>query len=195
VGTAPGGAPAQAPLYGESLGSNGAQAALGDPAAGRADGALFVGPPSSNRLRADVAPRRDPGSPERLPVYRAGANVRFAADVPSLARQLPTTWQEPRVLFLQQASDPVVWWSPDLLLQRPDWLEEPRGRGVISSMRWYPVVTFWQVTADLVEANRMPAGAGHRYGTLVADAWAALAPPPGWTQGDTVRLRRALTEL
>jgi uncharacterized membrane protein len=182
-------------LYGESLGSNGAQAALGDVAAARADGALFVGPPSSNRLRADVVPRRNPGSPERLPVYRAGANVRFAADVPSLGRPLPAAWQEPRVLFLQQASDPVVWWSPDLILQRPDWLEEPRGRGVISSMSWYPVVTFWQVTADLVEANRMPAGAGHRYGTLVADAWAALAPPDGWTQQDTVRLRRALAGL
>jgi uncharacterized membrane protein len=182
-------------LYGESLGSNGAQAALGDLAAARADGALFVGPPSSNRLRTDVVPRRDPGSPERLPLYRAGANVRFAADVPSLARPLPATWQEPRVLFLQQASDPVVWWSPDLLLQRPDWLEEPRGRGVVSSMSWYPVVTFLQVTADLVEANRMPAGAGHRYGTLVADAWAALAPPEEWTQADTIRLRRALAGL
>jgi uncharacterized membrane protein len=33
-------------------------------------------------------------------------------------------------------------------------------------------------TADLVEANHVPPGAGHRYGTLVADAWAAIVRPP-----------------
>jgi uncharacterized membrane protein len=50
-------------------------------------------------------------------------------------------------------------------------------------MSWYPVVTFWQVTADLVEADHVPPGAGHRYGTLVADAW---------TAPDTARLREAV---
>jgi uncharacterized membrane protein len=118
--------------------------------------------------------------------------VRFADGVASLDRPAGAPWGGPRVLFLQNASDPVVWWSPDLLLQRPDWLREPRGPGVSRSMSWYPVVTFWQVTADLVEANRVPPGAGHRYGTLVADAWAAIAPPPGWTATDTGRLRAAV---
>ena len=29
-------------------------------------------------------------------------------------------WQGTRVMFLQHASDPVVWWSPDLLFRKPD---------------------------------------------------------------------------
>ena len=32
------------------------------------------------------------------------------------------------MLFLQHASDPIVWWSEDLLFNRPDWLREPPGR-------------------------------------------------------------------
>jgi uncharacterized membrane protein len=47
-------------------------------------------------------------------------------------------------------------------------------------------------TADLVEANHVPPGAGHRYGTLVADAWAAIVSPPAWTVADTDRLRQAV---
>jgi uncharacterized membrane protein len=182
-------------LYGESLGSNGGQAALGDPSAHRADGALFVGAPGSNRLRQNIAGRRLPGSPERLPVSGERPTVRFAADEQSLSEALQSPWAQPRVLFLQHSSDPVVWWSPDLLFKRPDWLKEKNRPGVSSSMSWYPVVTFWQVTADLVESNRVPPGAGHRYGTLVADAWAAIAPPDGWTTQDTVRLRQAVTAL
>ena len=29
---------------------------------------------------------------------------------------------------------------------------------------WYPVVTFWQVTGDVIAALDPPAGHGHRYG-------------------------------
>lgn len=56
-------------------------------------------------------------------------------------------------------------------------------------MRWLPVVTFWQVTVDLLASTSVPAGHGHSYGPDVADAWAALVPPPGWTSDDTERLR------
>jgi uncharacterized membrane protein len=181
-------------IYGESLGSNGGQAAFAGLGAIRAsaDGALFVGPPSSNRLWHNLVTHRDPGSPERLPVYQSGASVRFAADEQSLQRRLGAPWRAPRVLFLQHASDPIVWWSPQLLLRRPAWLTERRGKDVSPSMSWYPIVTFWQVTADLVAANGVPAGSGHRYGDLIAAGWAAVAPPDGWTAQDTDRLRRAI---
>ena len=56
-----------------------------------------------------------------------------------------TPWQGTRVLFLQHPSDPIVWWSPDLLFSKPDWLAEPAGTDRTSAMRWYPIVTFWQV--------------------------------------------------
>jgi uncharacterized membrane protein len=49
-------------------------------------------------------------------------------------------------------------------------------------MNWYPLVTFWQVAADLALATAVPAGHGHTYGMLQgASAWAAIIPPPGWT--------------
>jgi uncharacterized membrane protein len=96
------------------------------------------------------------------------------------------------VVYLQHPSDPVVWWSPRLILRRPDWLEEPQGPDVLPQMRWYPLVTFWQLTADLANAERVPPGHGHGYGALVADAWAAILPPDGWTEADTVRLRKVV---
>jgi uncharacterized membrane protein len=49
-------------------------------------------------------------------------------------------------------------------------------------MHWYPLVTFWQVAADLALATEVPPGHGHSYGTRDAvSAWAAIIPPPGWT--------------
>lgn len=184
-------------LYGESLGSNGGQAAFADLAAMRADvdGALFAGPPSSNSLWQSLIQHRDRGSPEWSPTYHAGAAVRFAADEQTLDHRLPDAWQSPRVLFLQHATDPVVWWSPSLLLRRPDWLAERRGDGVSGAMSWYPIVTFWQVTADLVAANQVPSGYGHRYGDLIADGWVAVAAPAGWTAQDTARLRSVLRNV
>ena len=92
---------------------------------------------------------------------------------------------------LQHPSDPVVWWSPDLLFARPDWLIEAPGRDRSPAMRWYPLVTFFQATADLTNAADVPAGHGH-YGDSMLDGWAAVAPPPGWTSRDTERLRTAL---
>jgi uncharacterized membrane protein len=42
--------------------------------------------------------------------------------------------------------------------------------------------------ADLVLAQDARLGHGHRYGGELASAWAAIAPPPGWTSADTARL-------
>ena len=96
------------------------------------------------------------------------------------------------MLFLQHPSDPVVWWSPDLLFSRPEWLIEPRGQDRTALMHWYPVVTFWQVSADLTNAERVPGGHGHNYSNDILDGWVAVAPPNGWTAADTERIRAAL---
>jgi len=98
------------------------------------------------------------------------------------------------VLFLQHASDPIVWYSPDLLTARPDWLREPPGQDRTASMRWYPIVTFWQVGADMTNAASVPFGHGHNYGESLLDGWAAVAPPRGWTPEDTARIRAVLRE-
>ncbi|WP_406282655.1 alpha/beta hydrolase [Nocardia sp. NBC_00881] len=180
-------------VYGESLGSEGSEAAFDGLADLRAkvDGALWVGPPNSNRLWKQFVSRRDPGSREVEPMYADGLVVRFASDSADLARP-SSEWRPPRLAYLQHASDPIVWWSPDLIFSKPDWLSEPRGLDVSSQMRWWPFVTFWQVAADLTNAQGVTDGHGHRYGSLVLDGWAAIAAPPDWTAEISERIRGEL---
>lgn len=59
-------------------------------------------------------------------------------------------------------------------------------------MQWYPFVTFWQVTADLIVSSAVP-GYGHHYGPETPAAWAAIPHPPGWTSADTASLTASLT--
>ncbi|MGU3499991.1 alpha/beta hydrolase [Mycobacterium sp. C31M] len=184
-------------LYGESLGSYAGQGAFGWlPDIGEMDfsGVLWVGPPHESSLWSGLVQRRDPGTPEVQPRYDNGSTVRFtqAADPADVQRIAEPEWAGTRVLFLQHASDPVVWWSPNLLFSRPDWLTEPRGVDRTASMRWYPIVTFWQVSADMTNASGVPDGHGHNYGDTVLDGWVAVAPPPDWTSADTERIRTEL---
>ncbi len=177
-------------VFGESLGSFGGEAAFSgtDDIRNRTDGVLWVGPPSSNSLWSEFIQHRDRGSPEILPTYQHGTTVRFAAQPTDLDRP-SSPWPSPRLVYLQHASDPVTWWSPELLLREPTWLREPKGRDVLPDMRWYPFVTFWQVSADMAYATAVPAGHGHNYGSEEVDAWADIAPPAGWTPEKTARLR------
>lgn len=127
-------------------------------------------------------------------VYDGGTTVRFAgrpADLTPASSAPLASPAPPHLIYLEQALDPVVWWSPQLVLQRPDWLREPRGRDVLPAIRWFPFVTFWQLTADLVHSRHLPSGHGHNYGTQAADAWAQLAPPPGWDPGRTAAVKAA----
>ncbi len=95
-------------------------------------------------------------------------------------------------MYLQHGSDPIAWWNPDLLFIKPDWLREARGHYVPDDMEWIPVVTFLQVSADMAVAIDVPDGHGHRYVKDVANAWAAILQPPGWTPEQTERLRPLL---
>lgn len=184
-------------LYGESLGSLAGQGAFGwlpDIAAMDFSSVLWVGPPNESSLWSGLVQRRDPGTPEVEPRYDNGRTVRFsqAQSSEAIARVAAAPWTGTRVLFLQHASDPIVWWSPKLLFSRPDWLTEPPGADRTASMRWYPIVTFWQVSADMTNAAGVPGGHGHNYGDSVLDGWVAVAPPDGWTPADTERVRAAL---
>jgi len=178
-----------------SFGSQGAFSSLQDVAA-RTDGALWVGTPGFTPLWAELTAERDPGSPQITPVLDGGRRVRWAnRPADGADRQLwalGTDWDRPRVVYEQHASDGVVWWSPDLVLERPDWLSEPRGTDVLPSTRWFPVTTFWQTTIDLFVAGSAPAGHGHDYHLEYADGWAAVVPPDGWTPQDTAVLREVV---
>jgi uncharacterized membrane protein len=188
-------------LYGESLGSMAGQGAFGylhDVEDMDFSSVLWVGPPNESRLWKALTARRDPGSPEVQPRYDNGRIVRFAqASSPAeIAAVAAPPWGGTRVLYLQHASDPVVWWSPELVVREPDWLKEPPGFDRSPSMRWYPIVTFFQVSADMAgnvtDSTGAPPGHGHKYGDTQLDGWVAVAAPPGWTQFDTDRMRRSL---
>ncbi len=181
-------------LYGESLGSMAGQGAFGylpDIVRMGFDAVLWVGPPNASPLWSALEQRRDPGTPQVRPRYDNGRTVRFA-NGPDIAEIAAPPWEGTRVLFVQHPSDPITWWSPDLMFNRPDWLVEPPGFDRTASMRWYPIVTFWQVAADMTNAAGMPGGHGHNYGYSVLDGWAAVIPPDGWTVADTERVRAAL---
>ncbi len=180
-------------VFGESLGSFGGEApflALNNLIA-RTDGALFSGPTFNNTIWTDLTRNRDPGSPEWLPIYDKGDNVRFVAEPRNLQRP-DAPWGQPRVVYLQHASDPIAWWSPDLLFAEPDWLREPRGYDVSPDTMWIPIVTFLQVSADMAVAVNVPDGHGHVYVRDVANAWASILSPPGWSPEKTEKLRPLL---
>jgi uncharacterized membrane protein len=110
----------------------------------------------------EVTRNRDAGSPEWLPIYQQGQNLRFSARAANLARPVDP-WGNPRIVYLQHASDPIAWWNPDLLFRKPDWLSEKRGYDVLGSVDWIPFVTFLQVSADMAVVADVPDGHGHRY--------------------------------
>lgn len=176
-------------VFGESLGAFGADAPFEDldQMVGQTGGALFEGPPNATALWQRYTDERDAGSLERLPVYREGQHLRWADDPADYDR--PTApWQEPRIGYLQNASDPVVWWSPQLLWSRPDWLAEPRGPDVLPQLTWIPGITFLVISGDMINSQSVPQGHGHVYGSNSARAWARIIPPAGWTDADTDRL-------
>jgi uncharacterized membrane protein len=176
-------------VYGESLGSLGSEAVFPtlEDLRDRTDGALWMGPTNDNPLWNELVAGRERGTTEILPVYGNGEMVRFASRPQDLDHPAGP-WRSPRVVYLQNASDPVTWWSPRLLFTRPEWLAEPRGYDVPPTMRWYPILTFLQVTADLALAQRTRTTHGHYFHGATVAAWAAVLMPPGWTEARTTDL-------
>lgn len=151
---------------------------------------MFAGPPNITQPWREVTDARVKGSPERLPRYGDGSMVRFAASADDL-REPDGSGNHPVVVYLQHASDPIVWWSPQLIWRKPAWLSESRGNDVVRQVHWYRFVTFWQISSDLTVGVSPPAGHGHHYGPEVATAWSAILRPPEWTAADTVALTAA----
>ena len=183
--------------FGLSLGSYAAEAPFSGEAdmANRTNGILLAGPPAFNPLNREFTDRRDSGSPEVQPVFRDGRTVRFANDPAAGIPPAGQPWQGTRVLYLQHASDPIVWLSPDLILHRPDWLAEPPGNDVTNEMIWIPFVTFWQVTMDMLEPVDTAPGHGHTYTEEFVDGWATLLQPQGWTAQQADALRGIVAQL
>jgi len=182
-------------VAGESLGSFGGETAFSGEhsLANLTSGALFAGPPNFNTLFREFTDHRDAGSPEMQPVYQDGRIVRFASDASTDIPPDGQPWTGSRVLYMMHPSDPIVWWSPHLIFSRPDWIgEATHGTDVLRGMFWLPVVTFWQVTADLPFATGVPAGHGHKYTSEYVDGWNTVLQPAGVTSGELASLRKVI---
>ncbi len=179
--------------YGLSLGSFAGQSAFATPddISSRTDGALFIGSPSFSEPHGEIEKARDADSPQWRPVYKEGVTVRFGASGDEFAGP-STPWTNPRVAYLQHANDPVVWWDPELILERPDWLAETPGPDRSPDMHWIPVVTFLQVTVDQFFGTSVPDLQGHNYGGTMVSAWQAIVPADGWTDADLDRLQQLI---
>jgi uncharacterized membrane protein len=178
-------------VFGESLGSFGGETAFSGAfdLNNRTDGTLFVGPPNFNPLYRSFVEDREPESSEILPVYRDGRTIRFTDRPRTEIAPAGQPWPTSRVLYMQHPSDPITWWSPHLILHRPDWLKEPRGNDVLDATRWIPFVTFWQVSADLALGFSTEPGHGHNFTGEHVDGWAAVMQPEDWTAKRAEQLR------
>ncbi|MBO0517705.1 alpha/beta hydrolase [Streptomyces beijiangensis] len=183
-------------VTGESLGGYAVESSFDgvDDLLAKTDGALVIGTPNFAPMSEEIRDHRDAGSPVWRPQYDGGRNVRVAQFPEADLKRPEAAWGHPRVVYLQNASDPVVWWSTDLLLRRPQWLDKPLGPDITSEIRWFPLVTFWQTTVDMAVSYGVEAPHGHRYGAGPVDGWAAVVPREGWTAQDTARLRRHIEQ-
>jgi uncharacterized membrane protein len=167
---------------GESVGAYGGNGAFdsSQDMIDKIDGAVWTGTPSFTPVQASLTAHRAAGSTMVNPVVNDGRHIRFAGNPSQLTADQYGhafgTWQEPRIAYLQHNTDPVVWWSTDLLFTTPSWLAESREPGTpMSRMSWMPFVTFWQVTGDMAVANNVDGGYGHRYfETETVPAWAGV---------------------
>lgn len=183
-------------LFGESLGAFGSQAAWPEgstPAEVTAEikHIVWIGPPSQSRLWKQWQADRTAG-PMWQPVIGDGDIARaYISDV-ELEQAIPSAG--PVITFSAHPNDPVVYWSPDLLLQKPDWLDQPLGPGVDPHMRWFPVITYLQVGMDLISGGAPPE-VGHNYAADAGPAIALTVNPAGWTPAKTQSLVKALPSL
>ena len=184
-------------LHGLSLGSLGSETSADlftlfeDPI----QGALWSGPPFPSRTWSRRTRERNPGSPAWLPTFRDGSMLRFTAQESTLDRP-GLRWGPMRFVYLQYASDPMVFFETSLPHREPKWLVGERGPDVSPYLRWVPLVTFLQVAFDIPMATTVPTGYGHNYAPAhYIDGWVAVTDPEGWTPEDTARLKQLFADV
>lgn len=207
-------------LGGESLGAYGVSdvfRSLEEFLSGTSGG-VFTGVPGFARNHSELTRAREEGSPQRLPLVDGGRHTRFVATPDHLEHDFAgnayaNAWEEPRYVFAQHASDPVVWWEPSLIWQAPDWLKEAGSRGrpapsaqrldVLDTLCWLPLVTWWQVAIDQLASQNVPSPHGHNYHDETVAYWNAvvhgedkglsdndIARASEWIHNDATKLRK-----
>ena len=182
-------------LYGISLGSRNSDLSfdlfdiINDPP----QGVLWVGPPFSSRTWNNITRDRNPESPVWLPNFRDGSVVRFMNHerTASAAQQ---AWGKFRMIYLQYASDPIVFFDPKSFYREPAYLKQPRGVDVSPELQWFPAITMLQTAADMALVSA-PIGYGHNYAPEdYIEAWLALMEPTGWTTEAIGQLKQYFRE-
>lgn len=167
-------------VSGESLGSYGGHGAFvdADDMLTKVDGAVWIGTPGFTGIARGLAQSRMRGSPEITPVIDNGRHIRFVTKPTELVAdaygRALGEWETPRVVYVQHASDPMCRFTGELAWREPDWMRERAGSDVNSSLRWWPLVTWFQITTDMLTSLDTPAGHGHIYEDELVPAWAAV---------------------
>ncbi len=152
-------------------------------------GALWTGPPFPSDLWNRATAARNPGSPYVLPEVGRGALVRFMSQFGGLERAT-AEWTGLRLVFMQYASDPIVFFEPASLWRAPAWMREPAAPDVSPAMRFLPIVTQFQLAMDMAISKAVPEGYGHNYlAEDYIDAWIAVTDPDGWSAAEVARLK------
>ncbi|MGB3956301.1 MAG: alpha/beta-hydrolase family protein [Brooklawnia sp.] len=179
-------------VAGESLGAFGSNGIFDSPddLLARADGGVWTGCPSFTPMQTAFTGMRSRDSLVVCPVVDRGRHVRFAMHPQELlvdrnGRRLGP-WEEPRFVYLQNDTDPVVWWGGHLLWRRPEWMDEMTGGTTpMARMTWWPFITFWQIAADMPVCREVTSGYGHKYhAAQCVPAWAGVLgmdPAADWS--------------
>jgi uncharacterized membrane protein len=179
-------------LFGESLGAHTMQDAFlheGTKGYVRAgvERALFIGTPAASgwarRWRENPA-KADPEG-----------RVVEVANYEEFETLPPETRDAARIFLVSHHEDPIVKFEPELAVEQPAWLREPREPGVPRGMRWRPVGTFLNVGVDLKNSTDVVPGVfvarGHDYRADLARFTSLAFDMP--TDPDTMlRIERAL---
>lgn len=183
-------------LHGLSLGSMNSEKSAGlfEIMADPISGALWSGPPFESRVWRSISDARNQGTPQWLPVFRNSSLVRFMnQNGPAVPPNTP--WGPLRVVYLQYASDPIVFFDYRDAYRRPNWMTLPRGPDVSPRLRWYPLVTMLQLALDMAVATTAPIGHGHVYAPQdYVEAWSAIIAPQDWSPQALATLKRHLAD-
>jgi uncharacterized membrane protein len=183
-------------LHGLSLGALGSAASADlftvfeDPI----QGGLWSGPPFPSGVWSRAVQGRNADSTAWLPTFRDGSMMRFTGRENTLD-DFGTRWGPMRFVYIQHASDPMTFFSPDLLYRKPDWLVGERGPDVSPYLKWWPIVTFLQAGFDLPMATTVPHGYGHNFAaSSYIDSWVEVTEPKRWSAENTKRLKELFAE-
>ncbi len=177
-------------LFGLSLGALGSEHSanfielLNEPF----DGALWSGPPFPSTHWGRIMTSDEFNGPAWLPELKDQRLVRFAG-AEGFRTPSRDGWGRTRILYVQHASDPMSFFSPDLLWSSPGWLID-RGPDVSPDVRWSPLVLFFQIGFDIFLATTTPLGYGHNFAPgAYIDGWVAVTDPTDWNPPRIARLK------